>query len=59
MSKGSLEKIADEEFTKTGIHNISSIAPFLCRSFLNGLAKEVIEREGIDAITPIIPFIDQ
>lgn len=39
--------------------HFETIAPFLNREYLNGLAREAIQREGIRAVSGIAPFLDR
>ena len=38
---------------------LDSIAPFLKKSYLNDLARKAIQTDGLKAISPIAPFLDE
>ena len=59
MSQDFIDEKAKKVLVKTNdLTTIASMAPFISESILNQLAVEALEKRGLSALSPIMPFID-
>ena len=59
MSQDFIDEKAKKVLAKTNdLTTIAYIAPFISESILNQLAVEALEKRGLSALSPIMPFID-
>jgi hypothetical protein len=59
LGQSFIDKRAEEMISETNdLSSIACIAPFISDILLNKLASEVLEKHGLNALSPIMPFID-
>lgn len=59
MSEDALLRYARDHLAeRKDLSSIAPIAPFLPDDYLNGLARDALAKHGLNALSPIMPFID-
>lgn len=59
LSKETLSTIAINFFENGGtVNKLAALAPFLTKETLATLADEIVKKDGVKALLPILPFLD-